>query len=166
VDSWGGVRRGSGQTSRASLPLFSTGDTTGLARTPEHNCLREGRADRSVLVASLTLGLSYQTRMRAIVILLLIVSIPHRELRGQTAPPTVVSRIHREEVDSSAIASIGYSNRLHALEIEFRNGAIYRYLNVPPAMHREIMSASSKARYYDDNIRHRFRSVRVRARLE
>jgi KTSC domain len=83
------------------------------------------------------------------------------------APPSdgdVISRIHRAEVDSSAISSIGYSARLHALEIEFRNGAIYRYLDVPVQTYRELMASPSKASYYDNNIRHHFRSVHIKPR--
>jgi hypothetical protein len=81
-------------------------------------------------------------------------------------PPPIVSRIKREAVQSTAIASIGYSKRLHALEIEFRNGAIYRYLNVDPGIYHELMSAPSKARFYDEKIRRKYRSLHVRRRSE
>src|SRR6266571_2106797 len=76
----------------------------------------------------------------------------------------MVSHIPRERVQSSALTAVGYSKRLHALEIEFRNGAIYRYLNVPPSVHRALISAPSKARFYDENIRRKYRSVHVRSR--
>jgi hypothetical protein len=76
----------------------------------------------------------------------------------------ILSHISRQPVDSSAIMSIGYSKRQHALEIEFRNGAIYRYFDVPAPTYRDLMAASSKARYYDDNIRHHFHSVHVKPR--
>ncbi len=78
---------------------------------------------------------------------------------------TIVSHIPRQAVVSSALASIGYSKRLHILEIEFSNGAIYRYFEVPPSVYRDIISVESKARYYDTNIRGNYRSVRVRPRL-
>jgi hypothetical protein len=77
---------------------------------------------------------------------------------------TIVSHIPRGPVDSSGIAAIGYSKRLHALEIEFVNGAVYRYLEVPASLYRELLAADSKARFYDRNIRGRFRSVHVRSR--
>ena len=67
-------------------------------------------------------------------------------------------------MDSSAIASIGYSKRLHALEIEFVNGAIYRYLDVPSSLYRELIKANSKARFYDKHIRGRYRSIHVKPR--
>ncbi len=76
----------------------------------------------------------------------------------------IVSHIPREPVNSTAIAKVGYSKRRHMLEIEFVNGAIYRYLDVTPSVYRNLMSAESKARFYDFNIRTHYRSVLVRAR--
>ena len=77
---------------------------------------------------------------------------------------TIISHIKREAVQSSAIASVGYSRRLRALEIEFRNGAIYRYLHVEPSVHRDLMSAPSKTRFYNEHIRRKYRSLHVRPR--
>lgn len=76
----------------------------------------------------------------------------------------IVSHLRRQTVDSSAIGTIGYSKRLHALEIEFVNGAIYRYFDVPSSLYRKLMAAESKARFYDNNIRGRYRSVHVKPR--
>ena len=42
----------------------------------------------------------------------------------------IVSHIPRERVQSSGLASVGYSKRRHILEIELNNGAVYRYGNV------------------------------------
>jgi hypothetical protein len=76
----------------------------------------------------------------------------------------IVSHIPREPVQSSAIAKVGYSKRRHILEIEFVNGAIYRYFDIPLSVHRDLMSAESKARFYDSTIRKHYRSVLVRPR--
>jgi len=78
----------------------------------------------------------------------------------------VVSHIPRERVQSSGLASVGYSKRRHILEIEFNNGAVYRYVDVPPSMYRNLASAESKTRYYVHNIRRNYRSVRVRPRIK
>jgi len=83
---------------------------------------------------------------------------------GSATRSPVTSHIPRESVDSKVIASIGYSKRRHILEIEFVNGAIYRYLEVAPSVYRELMAADSKARYYDANIKGSYPSVRVRPR--
>jgi hypothetical protein len=78
--------------------------------------------------------------------------------------PGIISHIKRAAVQSTALASVGYSKPLHALEIEFRNGAIYRYLNVEPAVYHDLMSAPSKARFYDEHIRRKYRSLHVKRR--
>jgi KTSC domain len=79
-------------------------------------------------------------------------------------PSHIVSHIRRESVQSSAIAKVGYSKRRHILEIEFVNGAVYRYFDIQLSVHRDLMSAESKARFYDSNIRKQYRSVLVRPR--
>jgi KTSC domain len=79
-------------------------------------------------------------------------------------PNHINSRIPRQSVQSSAIAKVGYSKRRHVLEIEFVNGAVYRYFDIPLSVHRDLMSAESKARFYDSNIRKHYRSVLVRPR--
>jgi hypothetical protein len=81
-----------------------------------------------------------------------------------TTPDHVVSHIPRQRVASTAIAAVGYSKRQHILEIEFVNGAIYRYFDVRPTVYRDLMSAESKARFYDFNIKGRYRSVPIRHR--
>ena len=74
----------------------------------------------------------------------------------------VTSRITRQPVHSHALAAVGYSKRLHALEVEFVNGAIYRYSNVPPEIYRDLIGAPSKAQFYDENVRGHFPSVHVK----
>src|SRR5205814_5406011 len=61
------------------------------------------------------------------------------------APNHIVSRIPRQAVQSTVIAKVGYSKRRHILEIEFVNGAIYRYLDVAPSVYHDLMLADSKA---------------------
>jgi len=74
----------------------------------------------------------------------------------------VTSRIPRQPVQSTAIAKVGYSKRRHILEIEFVNGAVYRYFDVPLSVYRDLLSAESKARFYDSNIKKHYRSALVR----
>ena len=81
-------------------------------------------------------------------------------------PVDIVSRIKRVPVESSALAQVGYSKRLRALEIEFRNGAIYRYLEVEPELYEGLINAQSKARFYDHNIRRKYRSLHVLRRAQ
>jgi KTSC domain len=83
-----------------------------------------------------------------------------------TADPPVTSHIPRQPVVSKGIVSIGYSKRLHILEVEFVSGSVYRYAQVAPSVYRELMAADSKARYYDANIKGNYPSVRVRPRAK
>jgi hypothetical protein len=87
---------------------------------------------------------------------------------GACADPTpqhgIISRIEREPVESQALAAVGYSKRLRALEIEFRRGGTYRYLDVPPSVHQELLAAESKAGFYNTHVRGKYRSVFVRSR--
>lgn len=76
----------------------------------------------------------------------------------------ILSRIPREPVVSSALTTVGYSKRLRALEIEFHDGSIYRYLEVPRFVHRELIAAESKAGYYNHHVRGKYRSLRVKQR--
>ena len=78
----------------------------------------------------------------------------------------ITSHIPRASVASKGIASIGYSKRLHILEIQFVNGAVYRYHQVAPSVYRDLMAADSKARYYDANIKGNYPSLRVRPRVK
>ena len=82
-------------------------------------------------------------------------------------PDTIVrSRIRRASVQSSNVASAGYSFHLRALEIEFVRGAIYRFLNVPPRLSREFFDAKSKGRFIAERLRGKYKFVRVRSRAE
>ena len=85
---------------------------------------------------------------------------------SETDSSAILSHIPRERVQSSGLASVGYSKRRHILEIEFTNGAVYRYVDVPPSVHRDLMSAESKTGYYALNIKRNYRSFRVRPRLK
>jgi KTSC domain len=78
-------------------------------------------------------------------------------------PARIASHIRREPIVSRALAAAGYSKRLHILEIEFCNGAIYRYLDVPGDVYRDFLSADSKTQFYDWNIKGHYRSFRLRA---
>lgn len=74
----------------------------------------------------------------------------------------IISHIRREEVDSTGLSAVGYSRRLRALEIEFQDGLIYRYLDVPFSIYRALLSAESKAGFYNQQIRGRFHCLRVK----
>ena len=96
-------------------------------------------------------------RLIVVAIALLTLDPIRAEEQGQ-----ITSRITRQPVHSHALAAVGYSKRLHALEVEFVNCAIYRYSNVPPEIYRDLLGAPSKAQFYDANVRGHFPSVHVK----
>jgi len=93
----------------------------------------------------------------------LIANSTEENVRSSAHNP-VISHIPRDSVDSKAISSVAYSRWRHILEIEFSNGAVYRYPQVAPSVYRDLMASDSKARYYDANIKGNYSSVRVRPR--
>jgi hypothetical protein len=59
-------------------------------------------------------------------------------------------------VDSSTLAAVAYDRARATLRLEFRDRAIYDYFRVPPEVHRALLRASSKGRYFNHAIRGRF----------
>ena len=63
--------------------------------------------------------------------------------------------IQRTTVSSSALRSVGYNEDQQTLEIEFTNGAVYRYYDVPPEVYRGLMAAESHGRYFHQHVRNK-----------
>lgn len=59
--------------------------------------------------------------------------------------------MNRQSVQSSNLNSVGYDSSTKTLEIEFHDGGIYQYLDVPEDVYNGLMSAPSKGKYH-----HRF----------
>ena len=51
--------------------------------------------------------------------------------------------MERVPVSSKTVTSIGYDPATLTLEVEFTNGSIYQYFDVPQSVHDELMSGSS-----------------------
>jgi hypothetical protein len=67
----------------------------------------------------------------------------------------------RDPVASSNIASIGYDPESSTLEIEFTNGSIYQYFNVPTGLNDQLMASSSKGQFLNTYIRNGYPYSRV-----
>ena len=69
--------------------------------------------------------------------------------------------MERERVDSSSLSSVGYDAGSETLEVEFKNGGVYRYLEVPEDEWRSLQSAESKGSYLNTHIkpRHPYRKL-------
>ena len=97
-------------------------------------------------------------RVFALAFLALQTSVPRVCAEPPPATPAAPARV---SVESSVIASVGYDAEARALDIEFRSGTARRYLDVPPEIHRALLDAESKGRFYNANIRHRFKSEKL-----
>jgi len=67
----------------------------------------------------------------------------------------------REIVSSSNIAAIGYEAGTETLEVEFTNGSIYQYYNVPQVTYEQFMASGSKGQFFHASIRNVFGYSRV-----
>jgi len=69
--------------------------------------------------------------------------------------------MERTHVESSNIESIGYDSESQTLEIEFLNGSLYQYFDVPQHIYDEMMSADSQGKYLAANIKGHYRYSKV-----
>ena len=68
----------------------------------------------------------------------------------------------RESVSSSSnITSIGYDHNSETLEIEFHNGGVYQYFDVPQGVYEGLMAADSYGSYLAANVKGVFRFSKV-----
>ncbi len=69
--------------------------------------------------------------------------------------------MQRQPVSSSNIASIGYDGQSETLEIEFHDGSVYQYFNVPSVAHDGLMAASSHGSYLSAYIKGMYQYQRL-----
>jgi hypothetical protein len=65
-------------------------------------------------------------------------------------------------VKSTNIRSVGYNLEKLVLEIDFHHGGLYQYLHVQEAMYQALMASSSKGKYFDQHIREKYQTIRLR----
>ncbi len=69
--------------------------------------------------------------------------------------------MNRHQVASSNIVAIGYDTTTQTLEVEFLRARVYQYYGVPQFLHQQIMQASSKGKFLNQNIKNAFPYSRV-----
>ena len=69
--------------------------------------------------------------------------------------------MERESVSSSNIASIGYEENSETLEIEFLNGGLYQYFDVPMSVYKELMAADSHGKFLAASVKGNYRYSKV-----
>jgi len=68
----------------------------------------------------------------------------------------------RIAIISKVLKSVGYDEATGTLEVEFKNGGLYEYFDVPAEEYSALMLAPSKGTYFGDNIRDAYRFKRVK----
>jgi hypothetical protein len=66
-------------------------------------------------------------------------------------------------VESSSLAAVGFDGSVNELYVSFRNGTVYRYFQVPGSVHRSLLTAPSVGRFFNETVRDRYPSQRLRA---
>ena len=69
----------------------------------------------------------------------------------------------REPLDSSSLASAGYDAGRRVLEVEFLNGGVYEYGDVPQEVYHALLDADSKGRFLNAEIKPYHSSRRLQA---
>lgn len=68
----------------------------------------------------------------------------------------------RTHVVSSNLKSVGYDGTSRTLEVEFKEGRVYQYFDVPASIYQGLMSAESHGSYLDKKVKkagYRYRQV-------
>lgn len=60
--------------------------------------------------------------------------------------------MERSIIQSDELNSVGYDQNSNTLEIEFENGIINQYLEVPESLYNDFMDSDLKAEFFKDNI--------------
>jgi hypothetical protein len=66
------------------------------------------------------------------------------------------AEIVRAPVQSTNVAAVGYDADSRTLQVEFTNGGLYEYHDVPADVAEGLAGADSVGRYFAANIRHRY----------
>lgn len=67
----------------------------------------------------------------------------------------------KQSVASTNLASAGYDGTTQTLEVQFLNGRVYQFYGVPEDMHRQLMQAASKGKFFNAHIRNSYPFSRV-----
>ena len=61
--------------------------------------------------------------------------------------------MRRMVVESSAVNRVGYDRARRVLEIEYKDGDVYHYFNVPPRVLQELLAAPSIGGYVNTMVK-------------
>ena len=79
-----------------------------------------------------------------------------------STPSGARPRRKRISIISKVLKSVGYDEASATLEVEFKNGGVYEYLDVPAEEYSALMLAPPKGTYFGDYIRDAYRFKRIK----
>lgn len=83
--------------------------------------------------------------------------VTHRMARE----PEAEGHMQLQSVDSTSIAAVGYDASTMTLRLQYRNGNVYDYFDVPAAIHEQLMAAGSMGAFVNAAVKPTYRYVRV-----
>jgi hypothetical protein len=69
--------------------------------------------------------------------------------------------MERINLDSSNLESAGYDENSQTLEVEFKNGTLYQYFDVPESIYAGLITAESPGGYLAQSIKGVYRYSRA-----
>lgn len=66
-----------------------------------------------------------------------------------------------QSVESSTIARVSYEPHNMTLSVEFKNGVVYQYYDVPEVMYTDLLSAGSPGQYLAQHVKPAYRYARM-----
>lgn len=73
----------------------------------------------------------------------------------------MMNDVQMDDVRSSNIRKVGYDFNKNELHVQFRNGSVYVYSEVPPQTHRDLIAADSVGGYLNNHIKDKFTYVKI-----
>ena len=71
------------------------------------------------------------------------------------------NEMKREKVKSSNLASVGYDAASMHLDVEFANGGLYRYFEVPAEKYRKMIAAELPGKYFASEIKNAYKAEKI-----
>ena len=70
--------------------------------------------------------------------------------------------MERTAVQSKDLSIVGYDAKKQELEVTFKGGGVYVYSNVPEVVYQALMLAESHGLYFNQHIKDKFPTQKIR----
>jgi hypothetical protein len=81
--------------------------------------------------------------------------------KSKVVNPSWGFELERSPVNSTNVATAGYDAANMILEVEFQNGNIYQYFDVPETVYEQFVHAPSPGQFLNTNIKGVYRYSRL-----